>query len=647
MSGNSSVFSSLRPTSGAQLRSAGGQSHDVTGVGDVDIQVLTGEIKTVSSVLYTPGITKNLLSVGSLTDQQKTLVFRSIGCFVIDNATMTIEAFAHRENTKGLYRLQTDSSNPKPEAHSLRLRSQAVLWHRRLGHFHARGMKRMIVSEAVKGLPHFQIPTHTCSGCQLGKHARTKVPKETSFHASKILELVHSDVCGPFKICSTGGARYFATFIDDFSKKTWIYFIAQKSQVLEKFQHFVQSVQNLTGQTVRALRTDNGGEYTSKAFSDFCSFKGITRELTPPYTPQRNGVAERRNRSLLDITRCLLLDKALPGHLWGEAVKAAGDILNLRSTKKHPDMTPNELFFGKKPSIAHLCIFGSPVFAHVPKTKRSKLDPRSEKCVLLSFDETAKAYRCYRPSTRKIFISRDVFIDEDSLLEPDQTNQTSACDRPQQTDFISAPTRREESHNVSSTQAQPCHQVLFDQPPTNPCHDPVSSDVPDDTSQSLDDAVAPQQVTEQLAPTNLSPLPTDNPPRRSDRIRRFPRHLQDFAAHIELDSPASLSELQSELTFQQVHNNPLWQAAMQAEIDSIHSNNTWTLVELPPHKKAISSKWVYKVKTSTNGAPPRYKARLVARGFEQKDGTDFLDTFAPVVRWETIRTLIAIAIHLN
>lgn len=116
-------------------------------------------------------------------------------------------------------------------------------------------------------------------------------------------------------------------------------------------------------------------------------------------------------------------------------------------------MTPNELFFGKKPSIAHLRIFGSPVFAHVPKTKRSKLDPRSEKCVLLSFDETTKAYRCYHPSTRKIFISRDVFIDEDSLLETDQTNQTSACDRPQQTDFISAPTRREESHNVSSTQA--------------------------------------------------------------------------------------------------------------------------------------------------------------------------------------------------
>lgn len=134
----------------------------------------------------------------------------------------------------------------------------------------------------------------------------------------------------------------------------WIYFIAQKSQVLEKFRHFVQLVTNLTGEPILTLRTDNGGEYTSKNFQEFCSSKGIARELTPPHTPQRNGVAERRNRSLLDITRCLLLEKSLPGHLWGEAIKAVGDILNLRSTKRYPEKTPNELFSGTKPSISHL-----------------------------------------------------------------------------------------------------------------------------------------------------------------------------------------------------------------------------------------------------------------------------------------------------
>ena len=136
-------------------------------------------------------------------------------------------------------------------------------------------------------------------------------------------------------------------------------------------------------------------------------------------------------------------------------------------------------------------------------------------------------------------------------------------------------------------------------------------------------------------------------PRRSERIRRFPRHLYDFAANVELEASDSSPELQPELTFAQVSNDPLWRAAMQAEMDSIHSNRTWTLVDLPPHKRAISSKWVFKVKSSNNGHPPRYKARLVARGFEQRDGVDYLETFASVVRWETIRILIAIATHLN
>lgn len=141
---------SISPTSGSQIKYAGGQSHDVIGVGNVDIQGLSGEIKTISFVLYMLGITKNLLSVGSLTDQQKTLVFNSTGCFVIDKITSRIEAFAHRENGKGLYKLQTDFFNPRPELHTLQVRSQAVLWHKKLGHFHTRGMQRMLASEVVK-----------------------------------------------------------------------------------------------------------------------------------------------------------------------------------------------------------------------------------------------------------------------------------------------------------------------------------------------------------------------------------------------------------------------------------------------------------------------------------------------------------------
>lgn len=193
---------------------------------------LSGDIKTIPCVLYTPGITKNLLSVRSLTDQQKTLVFRDNGCFVVDNVTQRIEAFADREDKRGLYKLQATSFKLGPEINTLHLHSQAVLWHKRLGHFHARGMQRMLQSEAVRGMPSFKIQAQNYNGCHLGKQAKSKMPKATTYHATQILELVHSDVCGPFKICSTGGARCFVTFVDDFQKKPGFTFSLSKARYL-------------------------------------------------------------------------------------------------------------------------------------------------------------------------------------------------------------------------------------------------------------------------------------------------------------------------------------------------------------------------------------------------------------------------------
>ena len=586
VSGDSSTFSSIHSTSGTQVRSAGGQSHNVAGVGNVDIQLSSGSIKTISSVLYTPGITKNLLSVGTLADHNKTLIFRQNGCFVLDNDTLQIEIFAPRETTKGLYRLSGAHTTLGPAVHMLYPNSPATLWHKRLGHFHPKGLQRMFNFGAVNGLPPLHFSNQPCTGCHLGKNTRKKMPKQTRYHTTQILELIHSDVCGPFRVKSLGGCRYFATFIDDYSKRVWIYFLSNKSQALSKFQHFVHHVETATGWRVKALRTDNGGEYTSREFFDYCSSKGISRELVPPYTPEQNGVAERKNRSILDITRCLLLDKVLPSHLWGEAVKAAGDILNLRSTKYHPDKTPEELFYGKKPSIGHLRVFGSPVFVHVPKVSRSKLAPRSEQCILLSFDSTAKAYRCYRPSTRQVFVSRDVSIYE--------TAPTSAPSATSSSDELSlddtpAPTNREE---LLTRSPLPTSVDAVANPQTALPHSPTPPLSPTSTTH-VDSEELPAAPLVPASPTNL-PVPPPPPTRRSDRIRHFPPHLQDFAAHIQLqhqDLPAE--ELTDNITFKQASRHPQWKTAMQEEIASIHANRTWSIVPLPPDKKAITSRWVF------------------------------------------------------
>lgn len=171
----------------------------------------------------------------------------------------------------------------------------------------------------------------------------------------------------------------------------------------------------------------------------------------------------------------------------------------------------------------------------------------------------------------------------------------------------------------------------------------ASHDTP--TSPTGSDAIAQLEPLPDI-PTLSLPAPAPDPPRRSERVRRFPKHLQDYAAHVQLQS-STPEDSTDFLTFQQAQTNPHWQTAMEEEIESIHKNQTWSLVSLPPNTKAISSKWVYKLKPGTRDSPAWYKGRLVARGFEQRDGVEYLETFAPVVRWETIRILVAIAVHLG
>ena len=305
-----------------------------------------------------------------------------MGCCVVNN--MKCEAFAitSQEQTK-----------------------MASVWHRRLGHFHYQGIRRMVQFGAVRGLPKMCIRNSPCSSCMQGKQSRKSTPKIRTSESTECLQLVHSDVAGPFRVRSLGGAKYFVTFIDDFSKRTWVYFIASKDQVFDKFKLFLHKNKRISGKNVQTLRTDNGGEYVSKAFLLYCANAGILRQFSQPYTPQHNGVAERRNRTILDIVRTFLSDTDVPSHLWAEAVRAAVYIMNLQSSKNHQDKT-EELFFGKKPNISHLRIFGTQVYVHQSQPGRSKRAPRSLPHTLLSFDDQVKGYHCYDPIKKGLLFQK-------------------------------------------------------------------------------------------------------------------------------------------------------------------------------------------------------------------------------------------------
>jgi hypothetical protein len=250
-----------------------------------------------------------------------------------------------------------------------------------------------------------------CRGCVLGKNIKRPFPSSEN-RSKEILNLIHSYVCGPMPVKSLGGSHYYVTFIDDFSRKTWLYLLKTKDEVFSKFQEFKTEVENLTCKKIKTLRFDNGGEYTSKEIVYFCKEDGIKRELIVPHNPQQNGVAERKNKSIEEFVKAMMNDQNLSMFLWGEATMAVVYVQNRSPHRVLKDMTPEEAFSGKKPSVEHLRIFGCLVYVHVPKEKRKKLDPSGKKGIFVGYNESSKSYRIYIPGQHKIEVSRDVTFNE-------------------------------------------------------------------------------------------------------------------------------------------------------------------------------------------------------------------------------------------
>ena len=248
----------------------------------------------------------------------------------------------------------------------------------------------MVQQNKVSGIKLSPRPVHgesLCEGCIVGKMQRKPFKSVKHEQSTKKLELIHSDVCGPIQVDSIGGSRYFVTFIDDYSHCVSVYFLKHKSEVLRKFQEFELLVVNESGGRIVKLRTDNGGEYVSTEFQEYLKSKGIQHELTVAYTPQQNGIAERMNRTLMESARSMMSHARLPNHYWAEAVATAAYLKNHSSTAALEDgTTPYEKWYGHKPNLEHLRVFGCAAYAHVPDRRR-KLDDKAEKLRFIGYSK--------------------------------------------------------------------------------------------------------------------------------------------------------------------------------------------------------------------------------------------------------------------
>ena len=279
-----------------------------------------------------------------------------------------------------------------------------------------RGLK--ILSDR-KLLPNLKsVKLDLCQHCLFGKQSKQKF--KTGKHTSKgILDYIHSDVWGPSPTTSYGGSSYFVSFIDDFSRKVWVYMLKKKFDVFTIFKQFRALVENITGRTIKCLRTDNGGEFTSKEFDNYCKDVGIKRHKTTVYTPQQNGVSERMNKTLLERARSMLSNVNLQQELCTEAFSTACYLINRSPSTAIGCKIPQEVWKGHPCDYSKLKVFGCDAYALLPKNQHSKLDPKSKVFVFVGYGDGVKGYRLWDPTAHVIIINKDVVFDEMSLMKLD------------------------------------------------------------------------------------------------------------------------------------------------------------------------------------------------------------------------------------
>ena len=284
------------------------------------------------------------------------------------------------------------------------------LWHRRLGHASYGTVNAMVKDGRLTGV---KMKTDTaCEVCAAAKQVRKtfKVNDEDSEmrESARSDAVVCSDVVGPITPASRSGFKYIVTFIRMKSRYVTIYPLRQKSDVLDALSRYVQDMKTLSGTTIKVLRSDNGGEYRNAGMDRFCKLKSIKQEYTVPYNPEQNGMAERMNRTLVEMTRCMLKDSGLNKSYWCEAMMTAADIRNVLSNASNNSSSPFETFHKKKPNLDHMRVFGETCYAHIPKEKHKKLDDTGIKCYFLGYEKNHKAYRLLHADDGSIVISRSV-----------------------------------------------------------------------------------------------------------------------------------------------------------------------------------------------------------------------------------------------
>ncbi|GKC67512.1 putative ribonuclease H-like domain-containing protein, partial [Tanacetum coccineum] len=295
---------------------------------------------------------------------------------------------------------------------------ESMLWHRRLGHINFKNINKLVKDNLVRGLPikHFE-NDQTCVACLKGKQHRASCKSKVLNPITKPFFMLHMDLFGPTFVSSLMHKKYCLVVTDDYNRFTWVFFLTTKDETNDILKNFIKEIENLMDKKVKIIRSDNGTECKNKVMDDFCREKGIKRKYSVARTPQQNGMAERRNRTLIEVARTLLADSKLPTTFWAEAVSTACYVHNRDLVVKPHNKTPYELFRGFKPALSFMKPFGCHVTILNTLDSLGKFDGKSDKCFFIGYSLSSKAFRLYNTRTRRVEENLHIrFLENKSMI---------------------------------------------------------------------------------------------------------------------------------------------------------------------------------------------------------------------------------------
>ena len=572
----------------------------------------------LNNTLYIPMFKHNIFSVSAATKHGATVSFTSDSGHITFKDNSCVFNFSKSRN---LYFINTCRSSVNTSE------SKSILeWHRILGHCNVSDIRHL--EKAVKGMSiKNPLSKLNCEPCALGKmtNETNRLPED---RAKKAFERVCIDLAGPVEPIARDNFRYALICVDDFSNLISTYLLKQKSDACLAFKKYladispygsVQKVKYMPG-LVKYVRSDSGGEFISKEFSQILIDNKIKHEKTAPYSPHQNGKAERAWRTIFEMARCLLLESQLPKCMWSYAVMTAAYIRN-RCYNHRLGKTPFEAVTLKQPNLKNMHVFGEQCFALVQNPK--KLENRSEKGVFVGYDKDSPSYLVYFPERNTIKKCRVVkFFDNN-----EHDSQTNDENEEEDSDFLKEKQSAPPKLGSDLGSGNPSCSPLRDNAKNSSCD-----------SETENNADIPQSG-------------------RGARAKMKPNYLNDYLGDKEIDEhlgynithycyiacsniPQTYSEAISSTESEK------WKEAMQSEMNALVENETFDIVPLPEDRKAIKGKWVYAIKSDKDDNET-FKARFVAKGYSQVEGIDYNETFSPTARMNSIRLIVQISVEKN